>query len=290
MTGFAVHPIALDEHYMIHYHGSPFGGSRQDAARFYQGRHAMISFERPEDLGVCLDVCQSIALDNGAFSAWRSGKALDIPGYFDWLRNLGRHPAVDWALIPDVIDGDENDNADLVRLWLREPLPIQGVPVWHLHESLDYLQWLANDWHLIALGSSGAYADPGSQRWWQRMAEAMSRLCDGSGRPIRRLHGLRMLDPDIFQHLPLRSADSTNAVRNCNQIQRFGLYPAPTSAQRASVIADRVEAYQSAPHWSGYQAPSFCLAQSPGSEPTIAATAYVDRSDHAPVDGPLLGR
>jgi hypothetical protein len=69
------------------------------------------------------------------------------------------------------------------------------------------------------------------------------------GRPICRLHGLRMLDPDIFRRLPLASADSTNAVRNSNLQARYGMYVHPTAAARMAIIADRIEAHNSAPAW-----------------------------------------
>lgn len=44
---------------MIHYHGTPVGGSRQDVARFLMGRHACVAFARPDDLAVVMDVCDS---------------------------------------------------------------------------------------------------------------------------------------------------------------------------------------------------------------------------------------
>lgn len=81
------------------------------------------------------------------------------------------------------------------------------------------------------------------------MAAAMDAACDNAGRPLARLHGLRMLDPQVFTRLPLASADSTNAGMNCGAIDRFGMYPPPTSSQRAAVIAERIEANNSAPVW-----------------------------------------
>jgi hypothetical protein len=74
-------------------------------------------------------------------------------------------------------------------------------------------------------------------------------VCDDAGRPPARLHGLRMLDPAIFTKLPLASADSTNAAVNCGSLDRFGMYLPASSAQRAAVIADRIEAHNSAPAW-----------------------------------------
>jgi len=233
---------------MTPYHGTPFGGPRQDVARFFRGRHAMVPFPRQEDLGVVADVCQSFVFDNGAFTAWNSGKPItDWRPYYEWVEHWHRHPGFDWALIPDVIDGDEAANDALVAQWPRH---LRGVPVWHMHESLDRLSRLCRLWPVVALGSSGQWRTPGTHEWWQRMAAALGSACDVSGRPMCRLHGLRMLDPAIFSRLPLSSADSTNAAVNSGSLDRFGMYLPPTAAQRAAVIAERIEAHNSAAIWT----------------------------------------
>lgn len=208
------------------------------------GRHALVPFPRRDDMGVVADVCQSFVFDNGAFTVWKQGGQLDVPGYIAWCDEWHRHPGFDWALIPDVIDGNEDDNDTLLADWPRH---IRGVPVWHMHESIDRLVRLGNEWQTVALGSSGQFATPGTESWWQRMSVAMNELCDQNGRPPCRLHGLRMLDPAVFSNLPLSSADSTNAAVNSGSISRFGMYVPPTASQRASVIADRIEAHNSAP-------------------------------------------
>lgn len=229
---------------MIHYHGTPVGGVRQEAVRFLQRRHALVPFSYPDDIAVVAEVCQSFVLDNGAFTVWTQGGELDIPGYIAWVREWYRHPGFDWALIPDVIDGDEVENDDLLSIW---PDDVPGVPVWHLHESTDRLVRLAQSYRTVALGSSGQYRSPGTAKWWARIGEAMSAICDEMGRPICKLHGLRMLDPAIFSRLPLASADSTSAAVNGGSISRFGSYPAPTRATRQSVLAERIEVHNSAP-------------------------------------------
>ncbi|HCA7895005.1 TPA: hypothetical protein MX478_001762 [Pseudomonas aeruginosa] len=232
---------------MIHYHGTPIGGTRQDAARFLAGRHALVPFPRQDDIAIVAEVCQSFCFDNGAFSVWKKGGTLDIEGYLRWVDDWRRHPGFDWALIPDVIDGDEADNDRLLEQW---PEQFPGVPVWHLHESLERLQRLANVWRTIAIGSSGQWATPGTAPWWKRISAAMNSICDAHGRPTCRLHGLRMLDPMIFGRLPFASADSTNAAVNGGSVSRFGIYPPPTAGQRAAVIADRIETHNSAPVWT----------------------------------------
>lgn len=235
---------------MIHYHGTPIGGSRQDAARFLMARHALVSFFRPDDMAAVLECCQSFVLDNGAFSHWKSGKGeIDVSEYIKWVHEYHRHPNFDWCLIPDKIDGTEEENKALVDEWKAAKHGAKGVPVWHMHESLDYLNYLVESFEWVALGSSGQWSSVGTQDWWQRMAQAMTVACDQQGRPRAKLHGLRMLNPKVFCELPLSSADSTNAAVNCGSLSRFGMYMPPTSSQRAAVIAERIEAHNSAAIW-----------------------------------------
>lgn len=233
---------------MRKYHGTPIGGSRQDVARFLVGRDALVPFPRQDDMGIVAEVCRSFVLDNGAFSVWKRDEVLDVEGFTRWTEALHRHPGFDWALIPDDIEGDELANDALLRDWPAS-LRDAGVPVWHMHESIGRLQRLCRDWRTVALGSSGQWRTPGTAAWWSRMAEAMNAISDEAGRPAARLHGLRMLDPAIFTGLPLASADSTNAAVNSGAVDRFGIYVPATPYQRAAVIADRIEKYNSAATW-----------------------------------------
>lgn len=229
---------------MIHYHGTPCGGKREDVARFLAGRHALIPFGRDEDLATAAEVCQSFVFDNGAFSAWMSGKPInDWTGYYEWVDEWRRHPGFDWAIIPDVIDGDEVANDDLLSEWPYEEC---GVPVWHLHESLDRLDRLVITYPRVALGSSGEWPNPGERKWWDRVTEAMEVVSDEHNRPRAKLHGLRMLDPAIFHRLPLASADSTNAAMNgSRKAKQCGC----NTLTGQTIIADRIEAHQSAAEW-----------------------------------------
>lgn len=230
---------------MIHYHGTPCGGPREQVARFLRGRHALVPFVRPEDIATAADECQSFCVDNGAFTAWKQGVTINWQEYYDFCDQWHRHPAFDWAIIPDVIDGTEDENDALLDQW---PGHIEGVPVWHMGESLERLERLCS-WPRMAIGSSGDYAVVGDDKWWHRMSQAMSVICDDLGRPRSKLHGLRMLDPAIFRHLPLASADSTNVVRNANLIKRYGNYPSPNISTRMMSNAERIEIHQSAVVW-----------------------------------------
>ena len=158
-----------------------------------------------------------------------------------------KHPCFDWALIPDVIDGTEEENDYLLKQW---PKNLNGVPVWHLHESLTRLFILCWNYKTVALGSSGEFKHPRTKLWWNRIAEVMGTICNENGVPMCKLHGLRMMDPRVFTLLPLSSADSTNVGVNVGSKKNFGIYLPPSASVRAEVIADRIEAYNSAKVWN----------------------------------------
>lgn len=234
---------------MICYHGTPMSGPAFKAAKILAGRDAMVSFYAPEQLEVAAEVCRTVVLDNGAFSAWKTGKPVsDWSAYYAWVDHWRRHPSIAWACIPDVIDGDEEENNALLAEW---PFLGFGVPVWHLHESLHRLEWLAEAYPIVALGSSGEYSKSEGEKWWNRMSEAMECVCI-DGQPITKLHGLRMLDPTILAHLPLASADSTNVARNIGLDTKWSHPYAPKSIEvRAAVIMDRIESHAKASRWCG---------------------------------------
>ena len=236
---------------VIPYHGLPITPATAAVAAV-SGGHAFVSFRHPDQLALAIEVCQSLAVDNGAFSAWRAGETVDDwQPYYAWVEELRRHPAFDFAVIPDVIDGDEAANDALLAEWPWSGRDAWvGAPVWHMHESLDRLARLAEEWPRVCLGSSGAFATVGTAAWWHRMADAMAVACDAEGRPRCKFHGLRMLNPQIFARLPLASADSTNVARNVGLDNRWtGSYAPVSKDARARVMRERIEARQSAARW-----------------------------------------
>lgn len=226
---------------MILYHGLPITPVTA-AVKAVQGGHAFVSWAHPEQLALAAEFCASFALDNGAFPAWRAQRPiLDWRPFYDWATGARQLPGCDFAVIPDVIDGSEKENDRLVDEW---PLGRHfGAPVWHMHESLGRLARLVNEWPRVCLGSSGEFDVVGTPAWWQRMDLAMLVACDTHGRPLCRLHGLRMLNPRVFTRLPLTSADSTNIARNIGIDQAWkGTYPPIGKDARALALRHRMEA------------------------------------------------
>lgn len=234
---------------MIRYHGTPI---TPDAAALavLKGGHAMVSFANRQQEDLAFEVAQGVALDNGAFTLWKSGERVDVLAYEDWVRHWMRHPAFEWAIIPDLIDGTEKENDLLIWDW---PLPRHmSVPVWHMHESVDKLECLVAGYPRVAIGSSGQFANIGTDRWWARMAEAMAVACDADGMPKCRLHGLRQMDPRVFSVVPYSSVDSSTTARNIGLDSRWtGPYVPSSKAVRGLVIRDRMESHASSYRWPG---------------------------------------
>jgi hypothetical protein len=231
---------------LIHYIGSPITPN-DVAVIIWKGNHALLSWPTGGQIPIAAAVCRTFVLDNGAFSFWRSGRETDWDAYYLWVEEWKGHPSFEWALIPDVIDGTEKQNDALVREW---PFQHVGVPVWHFHESLKRLRRLCEEYPRVALGSSGEFSMPASKKWWGRMFEVMGTVCD-NGRPITKLHGLRMQHPSINKLVPLASDDSISIAKNIGIDKHWnGSYAPPSKAVRAQVLMGRLSEREIATVWS----------------------------------------
>lgn len=190
-------------------------------------------------------------LDNGAFTIWqrvRTGKPVpprlvaaaagEWSDYYAWVEPWLDYRTT-WAVIPDVIDGDEDSNDALLTEW---PHGDRGAPVWHMHESTDRLLGLARSWPRVCIGSSGSYAEVGSPAWHRRMHHAMDCLC-GDGPAPTWLHMLRGLKLAGSRY-PFASADSAAIARN-----HAGNLTRATPAREPRAMADEFDARQCAARW-----------------------------------------
>lgn len=199
---------------MIHYHGTPI--TPHSVLAGMGGRSFCVSYAEPRQVAVCHEIGQSVMLDNGAFSFWKTGKQTDWDGYYEWVEPWLQHHTT-WAVIPDVIDGTVEENDRLVAEW---PYPEKGAPVWHLHEPVDRLLELAR-FPRVCVGSSGDYATVGDAKWHRRMEQAMNALCGDGPSPVW-LHMLRGMAL-AGSHYPFASVDSTDVARNHNRPQNDAL-------------------------------------------------------------------
>jgi len=189
----------------LHYHGTPL--TPRDELYKMAGKNFCVSFARPDDAEVCLRIGQSIMWDNGAFSLHTIGADLDWSKFYTWLEpRLG---APHWGVIPDVIGGNVEQNAALIKQW---PFSRQlGAPVWHMGEPIEVLLGFAQDWPRVCFGSSDAYWQVGSDNWCRRTDEAFNALARQGAIPwVHMLRGMAVAG----KRWPFASVDSTNVSRN----------------------------------------------------------------------------
>lgn len=196
---------------MLHYHGTPI--TPRSNLLSLAGRCFCVSFAKPCDVKVCHEIGQSVMLDNGAFSFWRVGKKTDWTGFYAWAAEWLDHNTT-WAVIPDVIGGSEAENDALINEWRHQTLP-RGVPVWHMHESLERLSKLVDEWSRVCFGSSAQFAHVGSDLWRRRADQAFNRIVrhNGSVPWVHMLRGMALSGTEY----PFASVDSTDVARNHNR-------------------------------------------------------------------------
>lgn len=193
----------------IKYHGTPLTPS--SVLPTLRGFNFVVSFADPRDLSRLVEgkIANKIMLDSGAYTAWTQGRLVNWNAYYRWVGHWLHFPEL-WAVIGDVIDGDEKANAKLIREW---PHGKRGAPVWHLHESLGKLQQLCAEWPLVCFGSSGQFRRVGSAAWHIRMHEAFDCIAP-HGDPSTKLHMLRGMSLTYRQPYPFHSVDSSTVARS----------------------------------------------------------------------------
>jgi hypothetical protein len=178
------------------------------------GAHYCVSHAHPGDVERAHKYGQSVMLDNGAFSKWKTGKQTDWNKYYDWCDEWLDCPTT-WAVVPDEIEGGEDIQDELIRQW---PFGQRGSPVWHMHEPIDRALRLVDEWPKVCFGSSGEYETVGSPDWFRRMEEVFDALEKRHKRTpwIHMMRGMQC----VKWGLPFASVDSADVARNHHA--RFG--------------------------------------------------------------------
>lgn len=214
----------------IHYHGTPLT-PRSELMKM-AGKCFCVSYANPGDAEWCMTHGQSVMLDNGAFTAFTKGKPIDPVAFADWCAPKLGHPH--WAVIPDVIDGDVDQQREMVAAWPHDRW--LSAPVWHLALPVEWLVELADNWPRVCFGSSGAYWQVGSAAWERRADEAFNALERRGLRPwVHMLRGMAMTGA----RWPFASVDSVNVARNFKD-----------TSTCPEAMARRIDAIQSPIKWT----------------------------------------
>jgi len=193
---------------MLKFHVTPIT-PKKVFETYMKNESVLISFLLPQDLKRANGLCNKVYIDNGAYTFYRQNLTPDWNKFYSFLEGK----KFDMFFIPDSIGGGELEN-DLLIDSVPDKWIDKGIPVWHLHESLERLQRLIDRFDYVALGSSGIYWKIGTDKWFFRMNEAMKVLCDSEGYPKVKIHMLRCLNTKIFPLFPFYSADSSNFAQN----------------------------------------------------------------------------
>lgn len=195
----------------IHYHGTPI--TPHSVLYSVAGKHFCVSHAWPAQIEIVCRIAQSVMLDNGAFSAWKSGHEVDWRAFYAWCDRWLCYPN-NWAVIPDVVDGGSQLQDALLREW---PHGHRGAPVWHMDEPLDRLLRLVDEWPRTCIGSTAEYAVVMSGEWQDRMTEIWNEISKRH-RHLPNVHMLRGMQCSGGVY-PFASVDSTDVAQNHNRPQ-----------------------------------------------------------------------
>lgn len=209
-----------------------------------EGSSFCVSHAAPEQLNDCIELVgaeEILILDNGAFSHWRQGKgAIDRAAFWEWANYASFRCPQAVAVIPDVIEGSEQDNLLECSYAVRDgfaEFPERVMAIWHLNDSLELLEKFARLFNFVGFGSCAQYdVQRNKPGYFARIKEASDVLDRVEAEHGRRpwVHLMRGLG--VFAKLTrFESADSCNvAINHCRHKAKHG-------DQRAKFLADRIK-------------------------------------------------
>lgn len=173
--------------------------------RVFEGANVLFSFaqlSRTGQASIPQGNPSSIMLDSGAFSAYRSGRRIDILHYCDFISsNLDR---IDHYVNLDVIGDAE---ASMANLQFMESRGLSPMPVFHHGEDFDVLRRLRDSYPYIGLGGMVPRSRPRMFEWLTTIFERFP----------HKYHGFGVGDVSLIKAFPFHSVDNTTWKRIVQQ-------------------------------------------------------------------------
>lgn len=180
-------------------------------------------------------------VDSGAFSAWNSGKEIDLDEYCEFVRH--NIEQIDVYANLDAIPGEKGRLATPAEreqaaaqswetyLYMREQ-GLDPIPVFHCGEDFKWLQQML-DYGCTYIGLGGMVGITREQRkqWLDR---CFTMLTNPDGSPIVKTHGFGMTAIPLIFRYPWYSVDSTAWLR----VAGSGDIYVPTVAPDGSFLFD----------------------------------------------------
>lgn len=160
-----------------------------------------------------------IFLDSGAFSVWKRGESIDIKQYKDFC--LKYQDQIEFAANLDVIPGSwghvpTHKDIELSAqksfqnyLYLKDSLKCKVVPVFHQHESVEWLDKILteidND-DLVAISPANDQVRESRIQWLDTI---WSKMININREPTVNCHAFGVTTPKIIKRYPWYSVDSS---------------------------------------------------------------------------------
>lgn len=153
----------------------------------------------------------NIILDSGAYSAWRSGKPIDLDKYCDYL--LENAPWIGSYVALDVINPgrpEEAAKASFDNYMHMRKRGLDPIPVFHVGEDIAWLyRMLDAGGSYIGLSASSLVSRNQVDDWY---ALAWSHLVNSEGLPTIKAHAFGEGRPASLRQFPWYSADTTSWI------------------------------------------------------------------------------
>jgi len=159
-------------------------------------------------------VSVDVFLDSGAYSAWTQGIEINIQDYIDFIKQ--HQDIIDIYANLDVISIDGKRGSKLTaELTLKnqkimEEAGLRPLPVFHIGEPFEYLEYYIKRYDYIGLGGMVGVPRNTLILWLDECFDKY--ICDEKGMPKVKIHGFGLTSFSLMLRYPWYSCDSTSWV------------------------------------------------------------------------------
>jgi len=156
-------------------------------------------------------VSVDVFLDSGAYSAWTQGIEINIQDYIDFIKQ--HQDIIDIYANLDVISIDGKRGSKLTaELTLKnqkimEEAGLRPLPVFHIGEPFEYLEYYIKRYDYIGLGGMVGVPRNTLILWLDECFDKY--ICDEKGMPKVKIHGFGLTSFSLMLRYPWYSCDST---------------------------------------------------------------------------------
>lgn len=150
-------------------------------------------------------------VDSGAFSAFNSGKQIDMQAFIRWQKELEREcPQLYFKAGLDSIGDWKASKSNQEQ---TDAAGLKLFPTYHRNDPDEYLEWMVSrDYEFWGLGGIATGALTEADKIGQFLDKAFDTICDPEGKPKIKCHLFGISNIEFMQRYPGWSNDSTSAL------------------------------------------------------------------------------